>query len=67
MDRYQVLDITQNLFQLLLGEELLMNLLNCPPTLTDNILNCNLYEWRKFDDKLYGFLSRKIKETLDDN
>jgi hypothetical protein len=46
---------------------LLMNLLSCPVSLTDNILNCSLYELKKYDDKLYGFLSRMIKEKLEDN
>tara|TARA_B110001452_G_C15149440_1_gene400062 strand:+ start:342 stop:800 length:459 start_codon:yes stop_codon:yes gene_type:complete len=46
---------------------LLMNLLSCPVSLSDNILNCSLYEWRKYDDKLYGFLSRMIKEKLEGN
>jgi len=46
---------------------LLMNLLSCPTLPTNNILNCSLYEWRKYDDKLYGFLSRMIKEKLEDN
>ena len=60
---YQV----RNLLMNLLSCPVLMNLLSCPVSLTDNILNCSLYEWRKYDDKLYGFLSRMIKEKLDGN
>ena len=60
---YQV----RNLLMNLLSCPVLMNLLSCPVSLTDNILNCSLYEWRKYDDKLYGFLSRMIKEKLEGN
>ena len=60
---YQV----RNLLMNLLSCPVLMNLLSCPVSLTDNILNCSLYELKKYDDKLYGFLSRMIKEKLEDN
>ena len=36
---------------------LLLSILKCPDTFTDNILNCSLYEWRKDDDDLYSVLS----------
>lgn len=39
---------------------LLLSILKCPDTLTDNILNCSLFEWRKDDDDLYSVLSKKI-------
>ena len=29
---------------------LLLTILKCPDTLTDNILNCSLFEWRKDDE-----------------
>ena len=39
---------------------LLLEILKCPDTVTDNILNCSLFEWRKEDDDLYSVLSTKI-------
>jgi len=47
--------------------ELLMNLLNCPDLRYRLTRKYSLYDWIKYDDKLYGFLSRKIKEKLDGN
>jgi hypothetical protein len=44
--------------------DLLLDILDCPATQSETILNCTLYEWRAQDDKLYGILSRKITEQF---
>ena len=33
-------------------------------TFSDNILNCNWYEWRKEDDKIYSILSEEIMKKF---
>ena len=43
---------------------LLMDILKCPVTQSDTILNCSLYEWRKDDDKLYCILAEEIMKTF---
>ena len=43
---------------------LLMDILKCPVTQSDSILNCSLYEWRNDDDKLYCILAEEIMKTF---
>ena len=46
--------------------ELLLEILDCPmgSLFSENIINCTLFEWRRYDDKIYSILSDKIMTVM---
>jgi len=43
---------------------LLIDIINCPCTLSDNILDCTKYEWRKEDDDELSYLAKCIMNAM---